>query len=111
MFFSLTDMLPSTEGLIMGNPLSPILAEISMDFIEQKIHENKLCTNCIYWYRYVDDIIVFYTGTNRQLNNFLQYISSIYPNINFTLKYEDNSINFLDLTITKINVTRFCYLP
>lgn len=44
------------EGLIMGNPLSPLLAELFMDNLESKIHNHKLSKNFLFWFRYVDDI-------------------------------------------------------
>ena len=91
----------SKEGLIMGNPLSPILAEIFMDNLEHKIHEHPLSKNFIYWYRYVDDILACFIGTDRQLNSFLNYINNLHQNIKFTIEIEqDHSINFLDLTIS-----------
>lgn len=88
----------------MGNPLSPVLAEIFMDEIESKIHNNPLSSNFIYWYRYVDDIITCFTGTNRQLDTFVNFINGIHPKIHFTMEMEeDNKINFLDLTLNKVN--------
>lgn len=60
--------------------------------------------NFIYWYRYVDDILACFVGTERQLKTFLNFINNLHPNIIFTLEIEQNgSINFLDLTITKEN--------
>lgn len=95
----------SCKGLIMGNPLSPLLAEIFMDNIENIIYQNNnFSKQFLYWHRYVDDILVCFLGTNRQLNTVLEYINKIHPNITFTSELEiNNSINFLDLTITKIN--------
>ena len=94
----------SKEGLIMGNPLSPLLAEIFMDNLEKVIHQHNLSNNFLYWYRYVDDILACFVGTERQLQSFLNYINSIHTNIKFTLEIkQNNSINFLDLTITKQN--------
>lgn len=57
----------SKDGLIMGNPLSPLLAEIFMDKLENIIHQNNLSKNFVYWYRYVDDIVACFVGTDRQL--------------------------------------------
>lgn len=92
----------SKEGLIMGSPLSPLLAEIFMNAIELKIHKHSNNINYIYWYRYVDDIITCYTGTERQLNKSLEFLNSLHPNITFTMEVESNSaINFLDLTISR----------
>ena len=94
----------SNEGLIMGNPLSPLLAEIFMNNIEKMIFKHPLTNKILYWYRYVDDILVCFIGTTRQLNVLETFINSIHSNIKFTLEIEkDNSINFLDLTITRTN--------
>lgn len=104
-YFEFNDKLyTSKEGLIMGNPLSPLLAEIFMDYIESIISKNPLFEKFIYWYRYVDDVLACFTGTERQLDNFLDFINSIHNNIKFTIEKEhNNSINFLDLSINKIN--------
>lgn len=93
----------SDNGLIMGDPLSPILAEIFMDYFETKIMKHPLSKNLLFWYRYVDDIIVCWKGTSRQLDNFFIYINNIHNNIKFTIELEKESqINFLDLTISRI---------
>ena len=44
-----------------------------------------------FWYRYVDDILAFYAGSNRELDHFLIYINNIHRNIKFTLEIEVNS--------------------
>ena len=91
------------SGLAMGSPLSPLLAEIFMDQFENILFnsENPLINNIFYWYRYVDDIICCWLGTQRQLSLFLNFLNSIEPSINFTLEIENNkSLNFLDLTIS-----------
>ena len=55
---------------------------------------------------YVDDIILLYNGNKRQIENFRKYINTIHHKLKFTLEIElNNSINFLDLTITKTNNT------
>lgn len=88
----------------MGSPLSPLLAEIYMNNFEKIIFKsNSNLVNCIqFWARYVDDIFCIWTGTDRNLDQFLNYINSIHEKIQFTIEKENNnSINFLDLTITK----------
>jgi hypothetical protein len=91
------------SGLAMGSPLSPLLADIFMDRFEQNLFKNlpKNMNKIGYWFRYVDDIICLWTGTNRQLDVFFDYINKIHPKIKFTLEKEENlKINFLDLTIS-----------
>lgn len=96
-----------TEGLIMGNPLSPLLAEIFMDNLEGIIHGNNvLHRGFLYWHRYVDDVLTCFVGTTRQLDSFLEYINSLHPNIKFTMEIEENKkLNFLDLTLDRTDNT------
>lgn len=94
-----------TAGLAMGSPLSPLLAEIFMADLEHTILNLDHAKSRIkFWYRYVDDILICTEGTDRQMEGFLEVINSLNPKIKFTFeKEENNSINFLDLTITKID--------
>ena len=85
----------------MGSPISSTLAEIFIHYIEQthilNQQNNKYAYKIIYWYRYVDDIILLYNGDNKQTKQ-------LHPKLNFSLETEvNNSTNFLDLTITKID--------
>ena len=87
------------EGAAMGSPVSPIVANLYMEYLEQKAlstapHPPK------YWGRYVDDTFVIHKEANKQ--SFLQHINSVDPAIRFTVEdnKEDGSIPFLD-TIVK----------
>lgn len=49
---------------------------------------------------YVDDIMVCFKGKIEQLEDFDNFMNSIYSNLKFTRAVEsDRSINFLDLII------------
>lgn len=78
-----------------------------MNSLEIKIMDDKLNPfrkNIDYWYRYVDDIICLWKGTNRQLDNFLDYLNSLHRRIKFTVEIEkDHCLNFLDLKISRTN--------
>jgi hypothetical protein len=92
------------DGLPMGSPLSPLLSEIFMSSLESKIFHsnNKLINKVFYWARYVDDIFCIWLGTDRQLMLFQSFLNSFYKQVQFTLEIEkSNSLNFLDLTISK----------
>lgn len=93
------------SGLPMGSPTSPLLAEIFMSHIEETIFNSKQVQQQVtFWYRYVDDVLVGFNGTERQLDSLLNSLNSIHPRINFTLEIEKNkTINFLDLTISHNN--------
>lgn len=51
----------------MGKPLSPLFVQIIIDNLEKLILWPHLINEFIYWYRYVEDIIVCFAGTSRQL--------------------------------------------
>lgn len=51
----------------------------------------------------MDDIIVEWSGSRDELDDFHTYINSLYTDINFTLEWGGSQLNFLDLTITKRN--------
>lgn len=90
------------EGLAMGSPLSPLMADIFMDYFERKHLVNE--PNIQFYYRYVDDVIICWTGTSRQIDTFVKKVNKIHPKIKFKLELESNkSLNFLDLTISRVN--------
>ena len=87
------------EGVAMGSPVSPIVANLCMEFLEQK----SLSTaphSPRFWCKFVDDTFVIHKEVNKQ--GFLQHINSVDPAIKFTVvdNNEDGSIPFLD-TIVK----------
>jgi hypothetical protein len=57
----------------MGSPLSPLLADIFMSHLEEKILHSDLAKKHVkFWYRYVDDVLAFFKGTSRQLDGFFE---------------------------------------
>ena len=82
----------------MGSPVSPIVANIYMEYLEQKALSTAPPPK--FWCRYVDDIFVIHKEASKQ--GFLQHINSVDPAIRFTVEdnKEDGSIPFLD-TIVK----------
>lgn len=92
------------DGLAMGSSLSPLLAEIFMNHLECNNITNNNNLKCIsHWFRYVDDCLVFIEGDSATAQHVLDYINTVHSNIKFTMEIEKNSsINFLDLTITKV---------
>ena len=96
------------EGAAMGSPVSPIVANLYMEYLEQKAlstapHPPK------FWGRYVDDTFVIHKEANKQ--GFLQHINSVDPAIRFTVEdnKEDGSIPFLD-TIVNLRLMVLCPL-
>ena len=92
-YFSFQDQFyEQVEGAIMGSPVSPIVANLYMDYLEQKAlitAPNPLGSGTG----------VIHKESNKQ--GFLQHINSVDPAIKFTVEdnKEDGSIPFLDTMV------------
>ena len=83
----------------MGSPLSPIVANIYMEYFERKAlettpHPPSLCK------RFVDDTFVILDTTHKE--EFFQHINAIEEKIQFTAENtrSDGSLPFLDTLVT-----------
>ena len=90
------------DGLGMGLPLSPTLANIFLCF-----HETNWLENCpddfkpVFYRRYMDDTLALFDDES-QARRFLQYLNSQHSNMSFTMETEENRhIAFLDCLITR----------
>ena len=91
------------DGIAMGSPLAPVLANIFTGFYEfQWLNEYNL-NKPKFYLRYVDDILA--ASDNKQdLLNFLNVLNNGHCNIKFTIEKQINhSIAFLDAFISGIN--------
>jgi len=79
----------------MGSPLSPIIAEIVLQDLEMKALE--LNVKIPFYHRYVDDIAQ--AAPRHKINEFLDTFNSLHDRLQFTLKIEGKTLNFLDVTI------------
>ena len=74
------------ESLGMGLPLSPVMANIFMDF-----HEQNWLADCpaefapLYYKRYVDDCFLVFRN-EQHAPRFLNYLNSKHRNISFTME-------------------------
>ena len=102
-FFTFNEQLyRQKEGLGMGLPLSPVMANIFLDF-----HEEKWMSDCpsefapVFYRRYVDDCFLIF-NEKEHAPLFLDYLNSKHQNINFTMETErNNQISFLDVLVRK----------
>ena len=86
-------------GMAMGNPLSPVLANLFLEHIESDILPTYDNVKPSFWYRYVDDILCL-VDNDFDLTDFLSFINNLYPSLNFTFEWEsDGKISFLDVLI------------
>ena len=90
------------DGVAMGSPLGPLLANVFMCFSEKK-----WLSNCpgefkpIYYRRYVDDSFVIFKA-REHAQQFLHYLNAQHNNIKFTCETERNGVlPFLDVNIRR----------
>ena len=78
------------DGVAMGSPLGPVLANIK----EKWVFNNNDCLTV--WFRYVDDTLTLFCNKDTAIN-FLYYLNSRHNNMQFTIEFERNcEIPFLN---------------
>ena len=79
------------EGTAMGLPLSPVIANLYMEFFE-KLGIDTTPLKPKMWKRYIDDtFVVWEHGLESELTSFLEHLNSFRPSIQFTCEVEEGS--------------------
>ncbi|XP_068692858.1 uncharacterized protein [Montipora foliosa] len=88
------------DGVAMGSPLGPVLANIFMCHFEEKwLMNSRFCPSL--WFRYVDDTFTMFDSKDNA-NEFLSFLNGRHDSIKFTLEFEeDNKIPFLDILLKR----------
>jgi hypothetical protein len=92
-------------GTAMGTRVAPMMANIFMSEIDNKIQKCAKDENLDYihmYKRYIDDILVFWKGTVEQLNTFVTKINSLHHSIKFACDFNitKQSTTYLDTTVS-----------
>uniref|UniRef100_A0A803JQT4 Reverse transcriptase domain-containing protein n=1 Tax=Xenopus tropicalis TaxID=8364 RepID=A0A803JQT4_XENTR len=92
------------QGTAMGSNVAPTYANLYMaNFEDLFVYTNTLFQQyCSLYYRYIDDIIIFWEGSADTLVEFYENLNSVVPKLKFSLVHDTQSINFLDVTIRKM---------
>ena len=87
------------EGVAMGSPISPIVANLYMESFEMTALQSSPNPPSV-WKRFVDDTFVIMKKAHKE--EFLTHINSVDSNIQFTTEEPrpDGSLPFLDILIT-----------
>ncbi len=89
------------DGVAMGSPLAPTLANLFLGYYEGKWIDEYEGIKPSYYTRYVDDIFAVFNNSN-DASLFLTYLNTKHPNIKFTYEPENNNkLSFLDVCIDK----------
>ena len=88
-----------SDGVCMGSPLGPVLANVFMVHLEETITP-KLKMIMPTWIRYVDD--TFTLVKKGKLEEIITTLNNFHENINFTHEFEkEGKIPFLDVLVKK----------
>ena len=92
------------DGVAMGSPLGPMLANIFLSHREENwLNKCPIKFKTSFYRRYVDDICVLFESS-KSADSFRAYMSSKHQNINFTVGKENvGSFSFLDVKICRKN--------
>ena len=95
-------------GTAMGTRAAPTFACLFMGRVDIWIRKAAIVgvRNLIHFYkRFIDDILIIWTGTEEEFLTFIKTINTLHPTIKFTCEYniQERSTTFLDTKITIIN--------
>ena len=84
----------------MGTPLSPVLANIYMEYFEEMALGSTSLKPSM-WLRYVDDTFILWPH-QEDVQILLDHVNSIRPSIQFTIeKQQDNKLPFHDVLVKR----------
>ena len=88
------------KGLAMESPISLILTEIFMNDFENRVLKGSRFLGMIkHWAKYVDDILIVWSGTDGQVDLLLKETNAMHKDIKFSGEKGNRTINHLDLTL------------
>ena len=97
-------MYKQTDGVAMGSPLGPALANIFVGYYEEKLFS--LTQKPPTYFRYVDDTFAIFDH-KAEADEFLTKLNCLYPSLRFTFEKEKPTTaeqlnkNYLDSATTK----------
>ena len=87
------------DGVAMGSPLGPSLANIFVGYYEALLF--KRVSKPLMYFLYVDDTFAVFNDED-EYNEFFSYLNSLHPSLGFTFEKECNwTLPFLDVLVEK----------
>ena len=96
-------------GTAMGTATAPSVAGLVVGRWEETVihdpNNNPYFSKISLYKRYIDDIVIFWEGSEKELMDFVAYINNSSQFLKFTYEHSTEKINYLDLTISKDGAT------
>ena len=89
-------------GTAIGTKFAPRYANLFMAGLEKRIFENSGYHPYL-WLRFLDDIICIWTNGLKKLQEFFEFLNAFNPTIRFTMDYSYETIDLLDVQVSKKN--------
>lgn len=92
------------KGTSMGSTFAPSYANLYVGFFEQQFifneDRNPFYSNIIRYFRYLDDVLCVFKGSQNELNEFTMHLNEMSPDLKFTAESDSKRVHFLDMWIT-----------
>ncbi|KAJ1098507.1 hypothetical protein NDU88_003617 [Pleurodeles waltl] len=91
-----------TQGTSMGSTFAPSLACLYVDNFKRLVvlhDDNPYRDQIKLWKRYIDDVLLFWTGNKEEALDFSVWLNGANPFLTFTITIGENKLPFLDLLI------------
>ena len=93
------ELYKQVDGVAMGSPLGPVLANIFMGYIESGIPEEKLR---LLYDRFVDDAFAIFND-DHEAGEFYRLLNELHLSLKFTMEPEQlGRLPFMDVRVIKI---------
>ena len=99
MFLHRDSLYKQEDGVSMGNPLAPTMANFFLGFLEETLFKNTDPDYPVFYVRYVDDVFCIFRN-NVDFKNFFERLNSLHVSLKFT--YEESrgsTLPFLDVEV------------